>query len=340
MLSRVIRSVFSLTTDRKARINTDGRARRAQNTGGHDADRMTETHLPRPYVGAPFATSAALAGGISPRRLRGRDLESPFWAVRAPSGSTSSLISLCRAYRTRAGEDEFFSHVTAARLWRLPLPRRLQRRQTIDSAVFAPSFPPQAEGVIGHRISRAVPLRTVAGLPVAPPIETWIELGADLSGDDLILATDGMLRRTERLATVDELQRAIARSYRRPGLQRLRLALAEARPNTDSPQETRARLIIARAGLPEPVVHFAVYNARGEFVGTPDLAYTRLRIAMEYEGDGHRKDSQTFNDDIERAELFQEATWRYVRITRDHVNNPHRLISRVTLVLHERGWRP
>ncbi len=100
------------------------------------------------------------------------------------------------------------------------------------------------------------------------------------------------------------------------------------------------RLIIVRAGLPEPVIGFTVHNARGEFVGTPDLFYPQYRIALEYEGDGHRTDTQTFNDDIERAELFQEAGCRYVRITRDHVDNPHRLVTRVRNALLQRGWNP
>ena len=301
---------------------------------------MTQMNIPRPYEGAAFFTPAARAAGVPPHRFRARDLESPFRAVRAPVGSTSDLIALCRAYRERAGDDEFFSHVTAARLWRLPLPHALKARSELDVSVFAPSHPPQTAGVHGHRISKPVPLRVVAGLTVAPPIETWIQLGSVLSGDALVVATDGMLRRKQTLATIDDLTAALNGGYRRPGVRLLQAALGEARAGTDSPQETRSRLIIVRAGLPEPVIGHEVFNQRGDFVGTPDLAYPRFRIAFDYEGDGHREDIQTFNDDIERAELFQDALWRYVRITRDHVNNPHRLVSRVRAVLHERGWRP
>lgn len=301
---------------------------------------MTESHLPRPYLGIPFAASDALAEGIPRHRLRARDVESPFQGVRAPVGSKADLVALCSAYRARAGDDEFFSHVTAARLWKLPVPGNLERRLEIDSSVFVPSHPPQARGVIGHRISHVVPLRRVRGFPVAPPIETWIQLGSVLSGDALVVATDGVLRRKNRLATVDELWFALSMAHHRPGLQALAAALREARAGTDSPQETKSRLIIVRAGLPEPIVGFTVYNGRGEFVGTPDLAYPQYRIAMEYEGDGHRTDTRVFNDDIERAELFQDAEWRYLRITRDHVNNPHRLVSRIAAALAQRGWRP
>ena len=268
------------------------------------------------------------------------DLASPFRGVRAPADSVLSLVDLCRAYRERAGDNEFFSHVTAARLMGVPLPFRLQRRRELDSSVFHPNHPPQAAGVIGHRISRGVPLRTIAELPVAPPAETWIQLGSVLSGDDLIMATDGFLRRKFKLATVEELQWALANSFRRPGLRSLHAALAEARSNTDSPRETLCRLIIRRAGLPEPSIRFTVYDQDGFFVGTPDLAYEEYKIAMDYEGDGHRTDDRVWQDDVERAELFQDATWRYVRLTKDHVDNPPQLVARVRKVLIQRGWKP
>ena len=301
---------------------------------------VTEPTIPHPFLGSPFGAADALATGVPARRLRRRDLEAPFYAVRAARGSLDSLVALCQAYAIRADSDEFFSHITAARLWGLPVPRRLELRREIDVSVFRPANPPQAAGVIGHQISRSVPLRVVSGLSVAPPVETWLQLGAVLGLDDLIIAADSLVRRKRPLAALDQLGVALANAYRRPGLRLLREALREVRAGTDSPRETLTRLIITRAGLPEPVVHFEVHNDRGDFVGTPDLFYPRYRIALEYEGDGHRTDTRTFNDDIERAELFQEAGCRYVRITRDHVDRPHRLVSRVRNVLIQRGWAP
>ena len=79
--------------------------------------------IPRPYAGPPFSTAAPQ---VPLHRFRGRDLEAPFRAVRAVPGTTSTdrldelamrqaLVALCAAYSVRAGVDEFFSHVTAAR---------------------------------------------------------------------------------------------------------------------------------------------------------------------------------------------------------------------------------
>lgn len=167
-----------------------------------------------------------------------------------------------------------------------------------------------------------------------------MQLASVLSVDDLIVATDALMRRKHRLASAEELRVAAAKASRRPGVRKLRAALVEARAGTDSPQETRTRLIIVRSGLPEPLIGHTVHTERGEFVGTPDLAYPDFRIALEYEGEIHRTNDQVFADDLERAELFQDAGWRYVRITKEHLANPQRLVARVRNALIQRGWRP
>jgi hypothetical protein len=301
---------------------------------------MPSSELPHPFRAQPFLAADALAAGVPPHRLRAKDLDTPFHGVRRPRIADPSLEEQCRAYASRATASEFFSHVTAARLWGMRLPQPLHRRDALDVASFFPVNPPQSAGVIGHQIAHSVDLRRVRGLPVSPPVETWVQLGAVLSLDDLIIAADGLVRRKRPLATMEELHAAAGTAFRRPGVRTLRRALAEVRPGTDSPRETLTRLIITRAGLPEPVIGFAVHDARGDFIGTPDLFYPQFAVALEYEGDGHRTDTRTFNDDIERAELFQEAGCRYVRITRDHVDRPHRLVSRVRNVLVQRGWTP
>jgi hypothetical protein len=116
-------------------------------------------------------------------------------------------------------------------------------------------------------------------------------------------------------------------------------ALRDIRAGTDSPRETRTRLIIVRGGLPEPVIGHRVHDDDGFFVGTPDLAYVAEKIAIEYEGDIHRTNRRTFSDDIERRELFEWSGWRVLRVTDAYINSPWRLVSRVRDLLHLRATR-
>ena len=109
------------------------------------------------------------------------------------------------------------------------------------------------------------------------------------------------------------------------------------RSGTDSPMETRLRLLIVRAGLPEPVIGYTIRDANADFVGTPDLAYVEQRIAIEYEGAGHRDDPRIFAEDILRRELMQEAGWYVIRVISDHVyKSPKWLVGRITRILAQR----
>jgi len=73
-----------------------------------------------------------------------------------------------------------------------------------------------------------------------------------------------------------------------PGARRFREAAALARPDVESPMESRTRLCIVGAGLPEPAIQYTVVDGSGRFVARLDLAYERLRIGIEYEGDASR----------------------------------------------------
>jgi hypothetical protein len=294
---------------------------------------MREHHPLPKELGTAFRTGDARELGVTKERLRGSDLSQPFRAVRTrtpPAGAHE----LGRAYLQRAGDDEFFSHVTAAQLWGLPLPAAFGTRMLLDVAVKLPSFPPQAEGVIGHRLQRSIRVVRFRGLPVVRPVECWVELASVLDVDELVVTGDALVRRVDPLATIDELFDAVRRAKWVRGVPRLRRAVQLVRAGTDSPAETTTRVILVRAGLPEPVIGHKVFDG-DRYVGRPDLAYVKERIALEYEGDLHRTDRQQFRRDIERKELFHDARWRTIRVTADHHMNPPILVRRERRALVE-----
>ncbi len=236
------------------------------------------------------------------------------------------LIARCRAYLVHAGNDEFFSHSTALLLHGIPVdadPR------TLHVSVATPRFPPQVAGVTGHRLSRPVPVATVRGIRCSAPIDAWVQAASEVGLEALVIAGDGLLRRTHPLATVERLADAVRRAERRPGAKRLRAALELVRPGTDSPAETRLRLLVLRAGLPEPIIGHRVFDSGGFFVGVPDLAWPEQRVALDYDGDVHRTDRHTFRDDVERGERYRDAGWTHLRATGDHLIRFDRLERRI-----------
>lgn len=289
--------------------------------------------LPEGLREPAFSTREALERGASARRLRASDIHAPFHGVRSRIQATS-VVDRCREYLPRIREGQFFSHTTAALLFDLPLPRRFEA--VTDLHISARDSRPRTRNVVGHR--RAVSaVVTKEGLPVTHPAALALELASILELDDLIIALDGLVRRKWPPTTLDAIKEvADARSGR--GIRLLRRALEEVRPGTDSPMETRVRLLITRAGLPEPAIHHTIHSKDGDYVGAPDLAYVAEKIAIEYEGSHHRDDPVVFADDIERREQMQEADWYVIRVISAHVfKDPVWLLARIRRILAQRS---
>ena len=292
--------------------------------------------LPPELGDAPFRTADASDAGVTPGQLRTPGLATPFHGVRSLSAPRTTL-ERCLAYAPKLKSNEFFSHLTAADLYEVPLPRSLRDLPDIHVSVIAPAFPPRAAGVIGHRLSQAKPLFERGSLRALQPAEVWAQLGAFLSHEQLVIAGDFLVRRKRPLSTVAALTSSAATGSGR-GIRAVRAALKDVRRGTDSPRETTLRLLIIRAGLPEPAIGHTILGPAGNFIATPDLCYVAERIAIEYEGDIHRTDPRVYEDDIIRRELIEEAGWIVIRVINEHIRNqPHRLTDRIATALRERA---
>ncbi len=305
--------------------------------------------LPDALGTSPFTIREARRLGVSSTRLRASDLEAPFHGIRRPRSALSEiaptdeeraqrrldeLVRDCASFQRREGRPVIFSHVTAARLFRMPLPWRLETRRLLDVAALTPDHAPQGAGIVGHRLTNGrFVLASAAGFAVPNPVRVWAQLAQLLSVDELVIAGDHLVRRKFPLATLGEVLETLARLRRVRGVRKLRAAGPAIRAGTDSAAESRMRLTLVSGGLPEPVIGLEVHDRDGYFVGTPDLAYPIEMVALDYEGAIHRVDAETFESDIERRERFQDAGWRHIRVTRDHLAHPHRLVDRVGFAL-------
>src|SRR5438445_6365656 len=114
------------------------------------------------------------------------------------------------------------------------------------------------------------------------------------------------------------------------GIERLRRAMNLAEPATESPMETRLRLLLVLAGLPRPQVQVPLHDDKGQFIGRPDLYYPAQRLALEYDGAIHR---DTMTADHRRQNRLINAGYRLLRFTAaDVLSNPDSL---VLLVAHD-----
>jgi hypothetical protein len=86
-------------------------------------------------------------------------------------------------------------------------------------------------------------------------------------------------------------------------------------PGAESPQETRVRLLLVRAGLPRPETQLPVYDEFGQLVAELDMGWRDVMVGVDYEGKHHWKTPRQIRRDIRRHEAVTELRWIDVRVT-------------------------
>lgn len=317
--------------------------------------------LPDDFVDGPFHVARAREAGIARSRLRAADLSSPTRGVRRarsddddPDEKTdlTELTPTQRMQRlsTRLRDDiesyvaavtphQFLSHETGLAVLGCPLPYTTAARREVHVSVRRPHPLPRRRGVCGHRLQarNAARWRT-GGLPIEHPARMWRQAASHWGLDDLIIAGDFLIHPRRRLVTLDDLRLEVAEAGDVRGL--LSAALREIRSGSESPEESRLRLTLTRAGLPEPVLNMNLLDDSGRFVARLDLAYPEYRVASEYDGRGHAEDDQ-FAKDADRWDAIRAQRWQHVRILSHHLRpDPQTAVDKVAVALFDAGWRP
>lgn len=282
---------------------------------------------PRPLPPAlrrrAFDVAAADRAGVTRERLRRQDLARPTRSVRWDRNDPPHGVRRIRAFRPVLLPGQFISHTSAAMLWGLPLPAWAERD---DGPVHVTSVRPAAQmrrtGVVGHRVPPGRAARCVRwGMPVSSPATTWVDCGSVLGLDDLVVLGDAIVSSRACGTTLDDLGAELVDRGSCRGARRLRAALELVRIGAESAQETRCRLAIVRAGLPEPELQVPVFDEEGRFVARVDMAYPERRVAIEYEGDHHRTDPEQWAIDIRRHRALARLGWTVLRWTRSDVHH-------------------
>ncbi|MFI0352807.1 hypothetical protein [Actinomadura sp. 9N407] len=291
--------------------------------------------MPDKLLSGPFRGTHALRLGITKDQLAGGHFRHLHHDVYAPADMPDSVELHCRAADLVLPEDAVFCGVTAARLYRLAVPRN---DQGIHVAV--PAKLPTAPRIKRLRIHQyAIPpeqIGTYGGWRVVKPERLFLELAHALPRFDLIAAGDQLLRRG--LTRREALTGFLNDCHRRRGVQRARDAVPLLNGRADSPPETRARILLTDAGLPTPAVNQDVVNAWGVWLARPDLSYQDPKIAIQYEGAHHQEDPTQYAYDIERDGRLIDEGWIVIRIDKDILfHHPHLLINRVRRALARRS---
>jgi very-short-patch-repair endonuclease len=293
--------------------------------------------LPVELRHAPFSYADGIAAGVTPRRLRNADLSKPFRGIRSLD-QTGDVVALARAYAAGMSDDQYFSHLTAAELLGLRMPEGF-RADALHVTSVVPKRAPRARGVVGHKSSGGRPIE-VAGLRVSSPIATWVACATLLSVHDLTVMADGLVQRNHPLATTTQLIDAVKDHAGQRGYKRLAEAMTQVRARTDSGRETLLRLIVVRAGFPEPEINGAIFNRFGALMAHGDLVYRQYLTILEYDGGQHRTDDVQFSIDIVRLDDLMEEKWRVIRVDKHLMRQRATLLGKIATALEAGGWHP
>ena len=313
--------------------------------------------LPFPLSGGPFRYSEAKVAGIGRGRLRADDIDHTHHGLYAPTAG-DDIVARCENLAPLLGEHAWFSHLTAARLWGMPLPFAWTAHEPLHVLTLAAAPPMRRPGVVGWETSRTDTRREMMGLiPVVAASEAWAQLAVPgstgLDGDaggkrklsrewltavgDYLLTGPKVDGTRHPLSTVAEMTASVARRRRSRGVVDSTWALEMVRSPVHSPKETELRLGLVACGLPEPDVQVPVMTAAG--LRHADLGYPDARLLIEYHGDQHRTDRAQWLEDLTRRQLFEDAGYRVMEVgAADLTPNCHALAARVRRALDGRRF--
>ena len=279
----------------------------------------------------PFSRAEAREAGISAKQLTGGRYQRLFHDLHVSAEVIPTPAVRARAVLKACPPGSHASHFTAAELWGAIVPSQPLTH------VSCPETGPRSQhrGVGSHRLNRQAKVASFRGIRVSSPEQTFIELACTLPLVDLVVLGDSLvkLKRT----TVDVLLSAVnARSGR--GSRLARRAAGFVRTGVDSPMETRLRMLIVLAGLPEPQVNRILRDGSGDWNKRFDLSYPELRLVIEYDGRQHAESDKQWEHDIDRREDLDGGGWRLIIVQSKGIYvEPGRTLERIVAAMRAQG---
>ena len=242
------------------------------------------------------------------------------------------FMSHVHAVMAPYGDDAVLFGPTAFQMMGVALPERLQDWKQCHLLVPDGCYRPRREGVVAHRsVSELKIWGRAQGLPLLHPVDHWLQLKGSV--DDLVEVGDGLLRRRSPILSLDELTRRLGELGGRPGMKTARKAVPWLAPGTDSLYETRTRMVLVHAGLPQPSVNLAVFCPSVGMLYHVDLGYDKEKLAIEYDGAVHVGNQQQMQIDALRRRHLQDEGWLIITVTANQLSDPQSLIRSVEQAL-------
>jgi very-short-patch-repair endonuclease len=176
---------------------------------------------------------------------------------------------------------------------------------------------------------------TVDGMRLTTPSRTAFDIGRTYPPDRAVVHLDALARATG-LKAVDVLGLADLHPGVR-GVRRLREVMSRVDGGAESPQETRLRMVLIKAGIPTPETQIEFRDRYGTVRVRVDMGWREWKVAVEYDGVQHWTDKRQRTWDIDRIAMLEASGWVVVRVSAEMLTRPDVIVQRVREKLRAAG---
>lgn len=274
-----------------------------------------------------FIGSEAVAAGRVSRHELKRWYRPVFRGVYAPNGVELSIRDRAIAAWLASGRRGVIAGVAASALHGAPW---VDPSQPIELGAVRirrqPGLVPRADVIADDEVTM------IGGLPVTSRVRTAFDMGRRLDRTEALARLDALM--WNQRYDVDKVAQLGRRHRRATGLARLYELLPLVDGGAASIPESRVRLWLHDAGLPRPETQIAVIIGHRPHAWL-DMGWREFKVAVEYDGDHHRKDRRQYVRDIARLRMLESLGWIVVRVIAE--DKPRDVIARAEAALLSRG---
>lgn len=300
-----------------------------------DIDKLSAACTRRELLAAGYTPSdlrRALRAGVVVRLADGVFAPRSFLA--ATPEFRHAQLSIATA-RDRSGA---LARVSAAAVHGLPIWGLRTDRVHMSSSERGRSGTLASSRLVTHADPRPAALVQVAGVEVVSVARTVVDIARSESKTAAIVVGDAVLHL--KLCTRADLQAELDLTAGFPGHSRAVRAIVQMNGLSESPLESRSRVLIADdPHTPTPDVQVDVFDDFGEFLARGDLLWRDQRVIGECDGRGKYRGQYGVDPatavivEKERTDLLHEAGWRVLRWGSRDLEHPDRLIGRIRRML-------
>lgn len=264
----------------------------------------------------------ALEVGLLQQLRRGVYMPRHLWLEQKPWERDKLLLL---AHAVDGGNSHIYTHFSAAMIHGLTVWGRT--REIHVNLPYQGSVSRRRPEVHHHVSALGASELTVVVVPgvgvvrVTTLVRTVVDCLMTARYDQAVVIGDSALARG---VDPEEIRALLITMEGRRGVRRARKALAAMNPLSESPGESRTRLLIAELPIEPPELQLKLQVKGREY--RPDFAWRRIKLIVEFDGDtkylDFRPTAQALIQERERENALMEAGWRFVRIKWHHLDSP------------------